>query len=128
MQSQLQNRHQRLLRVLHTQSNKGGLIMEKELIFKKFHPDFEGDLNQFAYFISGSEFSVSSFYVATLNDGRYYWTLKICKGDFTVTIFSNEFALVRELLTDLRALADFFYSRYIIELPFPRFFESTENN
>lgn len=102
--------------------------MTKELIISKFHPEFEGDLKQLANVVSGSEFKPTSFYVSTVNDGRYYWTLKFCKSDLTVTIYSNEFALVRELLTDLRALADFFYSRYIIELPFPRFFESTDNN
>ena len=101
--------------------------MEKELIFKKLHPDIEGDLKQLAYTINELEVKVSAFYVATLDNGRYYWTLKFCQGDLTVTIYSNEFALVKELLTDLRALADFFYSRYIIELPFPLLFDPAEN-
>lgn len=102
--------------------------MEKELIIKKFNPDLVVDLEYLATLINGYNFKADSFYVATLNDGRFYWTLKFKKADLIVTIYSMEFALARDILKDISTLADFFYSRYIVELPFPRFFEPTENN
>ena len=102
--------------------------MENELIIKKFNPDSEVDLEHLANLINGYSFKADSFYVATLNNDRFYWTLKFKKADLIVTVYSMEFALSRDILKDISTLADFFYSRYIVELPFPRFFEPTENN
>lgn len=101
--------------------------MEKELIIKNFTPYFERDLEYLANLINGYNFKADSFYVAILDDGRFYWTLKFKKADLIVTIFSMEFALARDILKDISTLADFFYSRYTIELQFPRFFDPAEN-
>lgn len=127
MQSKLQNWHQRLLRVLHTKSNiTGGLIMKKQLTINEFMPDSEKDLTYLASLINGYTFEPSLFFVSQLSNGRYYWAIRFERADMEVLISSIEFALVRDILIDISKLADFFYDKYIIELPYPQFSATTE--
>lgn len=90
-------------------------------------PDSEKDLTYLASLINGYTFEPSLFFVSQLANGRYYWAIRFERADMEVLISSIEFALVRDILIDISKLADFFYDKYIIELPFPQFSAPTEN-
>lgn len=70
MQSQLQNWHQRLLRVLHTQSNTGGLIMD---IKTKFNiGDTAYFLNEYNCLVECIAVSISQKRLLNWSPGGYY--------------------------------------------------------
>lgn len=101
--------------------------MTKQLSINEFMPDSEKDLTYLASLINGYTFKPSLFYVSQFSNGCYYWALKFVRADMEVLIASIEFALVRDILIDISKLADFFYDKYIIELPYPQFSAPTEN-
>lgn len=93
--------------------------MEIEITLRKFFTDSEDDFNRLSSFYHGS-IKVDSFFVGRLKDDSFYWCLRLDRGDLKITVFSLDFALVRDITEDISKIADFFYSRYQIELPFPR--------
>lgn len=100
--------------------------MEIEINLHKFMTDSQSDMKKLANYFNGFNIQPRLFFIARRNDGSYYWSLKISRGDCTFNIFSIDFALVRNISSDIYQICDFFYREYQIELPFPRY-EPSEN-
>jgi hypothetical protein len=120
MQSQLQNWHQRLLRVLHTQSNTGGLIMKKNITLDEFCPDIDisNDMEELYKYIDANKFNPTRFYVSRLNES-YYWYLTFKWFDCDIAVCSQMFGNLHYLLEDIAKLSHHLFAKYCIELPYP---------
>lgn len=121
MQSQLQNRHQRLLRVLHTQSNiTGGLTMKKKITLDDFCPDIDisDDMEELAKYIDANKFNPTRFFVSQRNES-YYWYLTYRWFECEIVVSSQMFGNLHYLLEDIAKLSHRLFARYAIELPYP---------
>ena len=101
--------------------------MEIEITIRNFHTDSETDFKRLSSFYHGFNIKVDGFFVGRLKDGSYYWCLRLDRGDLKISVFSIDFALVRNITEDIAKVADFFYSKYNAELPFPRYEPHEEN-
>lgn len=92
--------------------------MKMKISFIDYTPDVEANHDQLSEYIDDS-FIVKFFYVARHEDGTFYYVLTFFCNRKEISVFSCSFALVRDLAEDISKFADFFYSKFQIELPFP---------